>query len=223
MITPYFQLEAYTDEHGVRRRTRKRRSRSFVQGFLKLHFLLLDSASGTTVTLTDVDGNSKSPGASGADYQVTLSTISPGRGGAGTTYFGRLSTHSTIKGSKANNTGIQVGTGTTAVAPTDYVLATPISDGTSSGQLEYFPSAGGTFGTSGSTASFVLERLFRNSSGASITINEVGVYATAGYPAAASSPYSLSHVCIIRDVVSPGFALLNGEYARIIYTISVTA
>jgi len=34
---------------------------------------------------------------------------------------------------------------------------------------------------------------------------------------------AIDHFCIIRDIVSPGFAVLNGEYARIVYTISVTS
>ena len=120
--------------------------------------------------------------------------------------------------SSATNNGIVVGTGTTAVAPTDYQLATQVVDGVSASTLEHFPCGGSALTTSAPTSSFTLERLFRNSSGGSITINEVGVYATANRLGASD----LSHFCIIRDLVSPGFAVANGEYMRIVYTITLT-
>ena len=100
------------------------------------------------------------------------------------------------------------------MAPTDFQLATEIDDGTSSGQLEHFPCSGTGLTISAPTGSFVMERLFRNSSGGSIAISEVGIYVIG----------TISfEFCIIRDLVSPAFTINNGEYMRIVYTLSITA
>jgi len=221
MIQVYFQLEEFTDDRGIVHRTQRRKSHSFVQGFLKSHFLFLNG-SGTNVSITDVGGTGRSIGSNSNQFENTFLSTAPGRGGAGLTYGGRLSTHANQKGSTSTNNGIVVGTGTTSVTPTDYQLATLVADGSSSGQIEYFSSSGGTFAVAGSTGSFVLERLFRTGSGGPITINEVGVYACVGR-VGRTDVNDLWHACIIRDIVSPGFAVADGAYMRVTYTISVTS
>ena len=211
MLRSYFQFLAYDNNQSYLRRCNKRHSRSFVQGFLKLHYAWTTVGN---ISVTDVEGAGQT--ASGSAGGLVMHATSPGRGASPIAYtpgFDR---------SDADwlsvDAGIVVGTGTTAVAPTDYQLATRIADGTSSGKLEYFPCGGTNPTTSGTAGSFTLERLFRNSSSGTITINEVGVYSIERSSGNVGFP-----VCMIRDIVSPGFAVLNGEYMRIIYTITVTA
>ena len=167
-----------------------------------------------SLSITDIDGtgHSISTGNSVVE-EYFLRCTAPGRGGG--SFYNQSGATPVVTDSV--ETGIVIGTGTTAVAPTDYQLATLIADGTSSGTLEYFSSSGTNLTISAPTGSFDLERLFRNSSGGTITINEVGVYAAA-HPSS-----EVRGFCIIRDLVSPGFAVLNGEYMRVVYTISVTA
>lgn len=71
--------------------------------------------------------------------------------------------------------GLQVGTGTTAVAKTDNTVETKIADGTSSGQLVYniMVISVATAISGGYRVS--LSRQFDNSSGGTITVEECGV------------------------------------------------
>lgn len=219
MLTAYFQLKQYNADRELLRITRKVRSRSFVQGFLKLHFHLSDG-NGINISVTDVLGTSKTFGNSGNVHGYNYLCGAPGRGGAGFCAPQGNPSSTTITWSTSANNGIVVGTGTTAVAPTDYQLTTQIVDGITTGTLEHFPCAGTNLTTSSTAGSFNVERLFRNTSGGTITINEIGIYAL---HANDSSTNQINHFCIIRDLVSPGFAVANGEYMRTIYTITVTA
>ena len=211
MLKSYFEVEAHDENFGYLRTSRKRRSRSFVQGFLKLHYPQL--ISNTAITITNIAG------ASCATGQFALSGLfratHPGRTQGSISSRALFTTYMS-----SVQVGIVLGTGTTSVTPTDFALATIIADGTSSSQLEYLSSSGSGLTISAPSGSFTLERLFRNSSGGTITVNEVGVYSTA--MDSTTSPEN-NGICIIRDIVSPGFAINDGEYARVIYTLSITA
>lgn len=211
MLKAYFQFERYDSEYQFLNRTRKRRSRSFVQGFLKLMYPLLDTDQ--TITITDINGASQtSIGSSNNNFsQHILASTAAGRKGVNVAEQRNTST-----GLTSVSVGIVAGTGTTAVTPTDFQLATRIADGVSSGTLEYFPSSGTGLTISNPTGSFRLERLFRNSSGGTITINEIGIYSMGDYD---NPPATF---CTVRDLVFPGFAIADGEYARVIYTLSIT-
>jgi hypothetical protein len=109
--------------------------------------------------------------------------------------------------------GIMVGTGTAAVITTDDNLQTLIQHGTSSGKLQYLGCMiPGDVTISAPNASFNIERLFLNSSGGDVTINEIGIYAA----------YFTSIYCIIRDLVSPAVTVANNEYLKVTYTIQVS-
>lgn len=221
MLKTYFQISAHDDTMHRLRGTRRRRSRSFVHQFLELMYQPLTN--GLANAVNDITSTTRSLTAGNDTFYVALLSTAPGRAGASQAWrqTGHRTTTPADEMSSSSNNGIVVGTGTTAVTPTDMVLATPIADGTASGQLEYFPCGASSFTVAAPTASFKLERLFRNSSGGTITLNEVGIYSACG-----NRPFFLTdhyHFCIIRDLVSPGFAISNGEYARIQYTLSVTA
>lgn len=80
---------------------------------------------------------------------------------------------SVVAGTDLAQLGIQAGTGTNAVAITDYALQTRIVNGTSSGQLQYSSTTFGGWTVSGSDAYIQVFRTFTNGSGANITINEI--------------------------------------------------
>jgi hypothetical protein len=124
---------------------------------------------------------------------------------------------------KSDNIGIVIGTGNTAVTPQDYALGTKIAHGGAASQMRY----GGqeilapTF--SDPNGSMVLRRLFENASGGSITVNEVGIYAPAGYKVYTSDyHYYCYEFCVARDVVSPGIAIADTEWLKVTYTVQIT-
>jgi hypothetical protein len=69
--------------------------------------------------------------------------------------------------------------------------------------------------------SFIIRRFFTNNSGGVITVQEVGIGASA---VGGQSPYTLSAwpFLIARDVVAPGVAVNNTEILRVTYTPSIT-
>ena len=71
--------------------------------------------------------------------------------------------------------GLQVGTGTTAVAKTDNTVETKIADGTSSGQLEYQVMVISVATAVSGGYRVTLSRQFDNNSGGTITVKECGV------------------------------------------------
>ncbi|MFP3208211.1 MAG: hypothetical protein RXR82_00345 [Nitrososphaeria archaeon] len=117
----------------------------------------------------------------------------------------------TNDGSGDASYGIQVGTGTAANSTSTYALASQIANGTGSGQLSY-GSHSYTWST-GSTSTTVA-RAFSNSSGASITVSEVGLVWESN-----TNGYSF---IMIRDVLSSSVTIANGGSATFQYTISIT-
>lgn len=112
------------------------------------------------------------------------------------------------------DSGIILGTGTTAVTPTDDSIETLIDNGTATGELEYL---GGTISNYTKNAgsgfsTFDIERIFRNASGGSITVNEIALYCKGNF-------YTY---CIIRDKLSSGVAVADTEYLKVKYTIKIT-
>jgi hypothetical protein len=112
--------------------------------------------------------------------------------------------------------GVVVGSGTNAVAITDYKLQTQIVEGTGAGQLTHQVVQWNTYATAGSTTSFVLKRRFTNGSGGDITINEIGIYVKTGH-------FPFFKFCIFRDVlgVSP-YTVHNGETCEVQITVPIT-
>lgn len=108
------------------------------------------------------------------------------------------------------NSGILVGTGSTAVAADDFTLETEIADGTATGELVRTDTTTISYelvlGTS-TGYTHLMERTFTNSSGASITINEVGIV----YKWGASS------VLGVHDVLATGIVVLDNESVVVRY------
>jgi len=119
----------------------------------------------------------------------------------------------TNDGSGDASYGIQVGTGTTANSTSTYALASQIANGTGSGQLSY-GSHSYSWATGGTST--VVARAFSNSSGASVTVSEVGLVWASN---SAGNPYNF---IMIRDVLSSSVTIANGGNATFQYTISIT-
>ena len=108
--------------------------------------------------------------------------------------------------------GIVLGTGTTVVISTDYVLETPIAHGTGAGQLSYSAMGCDTDAQlgAGTKAYFTIFRTVQNNSGGDITAKEAAIYIKNG-----SSSF---YFCIDRTLTD--YAILNGNSAVITYEIN---
>jgi len=119
--------------------------------------------------------------------------------------------------------GIVVGSGTNAVVISDYKLASQITHGTSSGQLDYNVSnISYSVDTSVTPAVFniTLSRTFTNSSGGSININEVGIIARSYWKDWNAVRQDVKYL-IARDLLPTTYTVPNGATANVIITIKV--
>jgi len=111
------------------------------------------------------------------------------------------------------NFGILVGTGTNAVTISDFQLQTKIANGTGSGQLLYQATVISAVTVVGSDAYITVSRNFNNNSGASITIQEVGLAVRSG----------LGYYYQISRDLTGGHEVLDGKTYAAQYTLKVTA
>ena len=115
-------------------------------------------------------------------------------------------------GTGASTWGIQVGTGTAAVAHSDVALQTLITHGTGAGQLQYSATTFGATVATATTSEFTITRNFANGSGADITVFEIGaVYLMRS-----------THHLIARDVISAGILIPNGQTLTVNYKFRAT-
>lgn len=108
--------------------------------------------------------------------------------------------------------GIVVGTGSTAVAIGNTKLVSQVLNGTGSGQLSHSITSVTAPSTSGTSQLFNVSRIFTNSSGANITVNEVGLVGLSG-----ASNYKL-----LLDRTLNSFTIANLESKTVTYTVKVT-
>jgi len=120
---------------------------------------------------------------------------------------------------KVQNQGIVIGSDLTAVDPDNYSLNTQINSGEGAGEILYCGTSvhGLTYEDVGDTGSFKILGIFKNISGGSIDIKEVGIYAVGD---AGTGAYT--NFCILRDVIST-ISLADGEYLEVEYTISIAS
>jgi len=152
------------------------------------------------LSMKGIDGNMFSTGYI-VRFYVSASVYNPE---TNTGYYGPINTSAR---------GIVVGTGTGPEIFNDYALGTLIASGTGSGQLSYQESRNPTKTWNSGSSQFVVswKRYFNNNSGASITVNEMGIY---GY--FDRSPYSYM-VC--RDKLSSGIELPDAAQLLATYNI----
>ena len=197
MLRAEIIIERY-DRKGQLLEKIKQKSRSFLKQFIQLIEVQTNQAS---KTVTDIVGTDRSVGA------VDMNLFCVPGGGNG--YVDPVQ-----KNVQVENVGIVVGSGTTAVTPTDTKLETKIAHGTGSGQLIHLGCGLKPVEISGSDAYVDLVRFFENQSGANITINEVGIYAIG-----ASQQWGF---CICRDILSSSITVADGQLLKVRYRIKVT-
>lgn len=112
--------------------------------------------------------------------------------------------------------GICIGTDNTAESVDDYVMGTLINDGSGAGEMEY-QSSGFIRNWDGGSTKFTrsVYREFQNSSGGSITVEEVGIY----WESALSTSYIF---LMLRDLISGGQAVGDGESLLVQYDFELT-
>jgi hypothetical protein len=111
--------------------------------------------------------------------------------------------------------GIQVGSGTDVVLINDFKLKTQIMDGIGGNQLSYGACSLSVPATFGSSRQVSISRTLTNSSGADITVNEVGL-AIFGY----GDDTNNHPILIERSLLQ--FVIANGSNKTVTYTIRVT-
>jgi hypothetical protein len=118
---------------------------------------------------------------------------------------------------------IQVGNGSRSNPYNAYTLATPIANGSGSGQLVYgTPSISTSITVSGNSAYFYISQTFNNQSGATVTITEVGIITNLNsYGPYGGNSYSFGQVLVWYDVLSSAISIPNGGTLTIYYTFTV--
>lgn len=188
------------DQEGrIVKRTRWRKSKSFVKQFLQLLEYIINHA---------YDVNAVA-GLSVTDTGNVARTLQ-----ATTSYERRV--FAVLAPSGIVTYGMVVGTGTAAESVTDYALQTIIAHGTGSGQLSYGAQTLTTATVVGSSVNLVLTRAMVNGSGATITVQEIGVYFSN-----IDSGGAQRFFCGLRDLTG-AVAVANGQTLTVQYTITTT-
>jgi len=225
-------LERFDREHRLLER-REQASRSFVQRFIGMLYIAhAQTLYSAPYAMTDITGTSQNTDSQsnatteGRSGKCTLAIGAPPGNTLGIYSGGGRGSYDVAvrpdyHGKLGNTMGIQVGTGSTAVTPTDYALATRIAHGRSAGQLEYGGCELINITFSNPNGEFTIRRYFTNNSGGAITVNEVGIYSTASY--ATATTYDIVSIFLIaRDLVSPGVTVNNTELLRVTYVVQIT-
>ncbi|WP_378955382.1 hypothetical protein [Pelosinus sp. sgz500959] len=116
-----------------------------------------------------------------------------------------------------DNMGIVVGTSTTAFNFDQTALVSKIANGSSSGQLSHqaFSPIVKNYDSTSKTYTVTHSRVFNNNGSSTITINEVGIYATLGWGG------STAQTMTTRDVLATPIVVPPVSKVTITYTLSV--
>lgn len=222
MLTVKLILERL-DKEGRLLERREQLSKSFVQNFISLLYIAhAQIQSGAPYSMTDIDGNPRDIDSQGSDLSNRWAKanlkIGSSPGSSGVYCFPGMSgckTHEvTIEGQKI---GIQVGTGTNVVTPTDTALQTRIAHGRAGTELEYGGCELVGIVFSDPNGEFTIRRYFTNHSGGGITVEEVGIHTVGGnYGDRAAWAF-----LIARDLTG-GVAVANTEILRVTYVPQIT-
>ncbi len=196
MFRLYYQIEIRDKNGNLRRKGRRRVSKSFVANY---HKILSSGLRSSNTSVTDTGG-------SGRTILRPLSTTgaNPWMGGVGAA-------------TNNDGAGVIVGTGTTAVVMDEIAMETAIADGAGSGQLQYGAVSWSAPDADGTGWSFDVIRSFANQSGGTVNITEAGIVCETQYTT--SSPF-FQEFLLVRDVFA-AVEVLNGETATVTYTVKV--
>ena len=214
----YLETAHYDKQHRLIA-VHREQSRSFVKAFLQLIYCLTSNLSQNII---DIDNTSRSiDDERDASLRVTHPGLSAGDDSAGSYIQLTAGFSAGVFSVYADDCGIVVGTSSTAVAVADDNLVAPIAHGSSAGQFIHYGCWGLNYTTGASSASFDVERIFRNDSGGSIVVAEIGMYTRAFLDNVPSESEAFGF-CILRDVLGATVTVLNGEYLKVKYTITVS-
>jgi len=199
----FYQLEKFGNKH---KKYKKTQAKSFVKSFL---YALYTHYMNLSCVASDVNNVPRTFQKSGFANPFLVTAIG-GNGYMTTNYDNSPVLY--------YYNGIIVGTGNTAVASTDYFLQTYILNGVTSGKLEYCGNSFTAPVVSAPSASFTMNRIFRNSSGGDITIKEIGI--SSASECIGNTWYSF---LIVRDVLGVPVTMANGDYLKVTYTFQITA
>jgi hypothetical protein len=188
------------DENGKIVKYGRHEMHSFVNNFLKFLEAFMKSDGVGSTTITDTGGSSR--------------TVY----GARTTTSYYVSEMGALASDNDDTYGILVGSGTTTVNLNQYALASKISHGSGTGQLDYDPVSADDYGVDTSVSPPVyrlrLVRVFKNLTGGVVTIKEVGIavrYRT-------DTDYKF---LIARDVLPIPYDIPSGGSATVAVTVEV--
>jgi len=142
----YYQIFIHDKNGKLVRKTRKRRSRSFVIQFLEIMYSMFIET--TTFTVTNLAGTE----------DIWLGSSTP----------------RALAIAGETEAGILVGSGITPPTNNDFILANQIAHGSGSGQLQYGSQAFIAPSVVGLNVDIICTRPFANGSGAIITVREIG-------------------------------------------------
>ena len=223
MLTVKLILERL-DREGRLLERREQGSRSFVKNFIVLLYCAHTqiTAAGPFV-MTDIAGNprdvdSQSSSGVGVRYVKANFMIGAPPGLAGVYCLcGIGNTYNPDKATiKGEHIGIQVGTGTNAVTPTDTALQTRIAHGRAATQLEYGGCELVDLTFANPNGEFTIRRYFTNLSGGPITVNEVGIHSVGTDLSTEAWAF-----LIARDLTG-GVAVADTEILRATYVPQIT-
>lgn len=189
------ELKAYIitevfDREGKLVSRKRRRSKSFLQAFLGILFTQIKS--GSTQALPDTGGTSRTVYRYASNFDSYA-----------------LAANATL--------GVVVGTDPTSVAANQYSLGVQIAHGNTSGKMMHGTVVFTALDVGNIVTTFSLYRDFLNSSGATITVYEFGIYAS-GY----ASPTTYCF-CIVRDIDAGGCVVPDGYNIRVTYQLKTEA
>jgi len=115
--------------------------------------------------------------------------------------------------------GILVGSGTNAESFEDYVLQTPIAEGSGAGQLNHVQSEAQNVSYSDTTFKSELARYFNNNSGGDVSVNEVALVCKTGR---VSMPSVQVYVLMCRDKLASTVTVPDTGQLKVTYTIQLT-
>lgn len=205
----FYQIEKH-DEDGLVKRYKKRQSRSFLLQFTRiLYGMFYGGPPYVGYTAKGIDGNQYPVQFDG--YILSMLTCSRGNGAWSSTQ------ESINMNYDSGQIGIVVGKGTTAISPDQYRMIDQIYNGQTTNTLSHSCESFTEVAVVGSTASFTTSRIFRNDSGSTVSITEMGIQCTSR-----CGDNSTKYWCIIRDKLDSPIPVTNGQYVKITYTFQVT-
>jgi len=196
--------------------------RSFLNNLLRIFEGLMKAIGGAALTYSGTVASTTVIAPDGTSKTVWTEWYAPD---TATSYFYAGGTPMALKaGDNDDSYGIIVGSGTISVALDQYSLASKISHGTSAGQLDYDPMTVEDLGLDTSVSPpvyrFRFIRTFKNLSGGSININEVGLAARSYWKDYVYIRQDVKYL-IARDVLPATYTVPNGGSATVVVVVEV--